>query len=59
MRVDAEKVRSIAKADNLLAIRWRKFGVTTDSNHRFRLYPNLAESLELHDINQLQVADLT
>jgi putative transposase len=57
--VGEEKVRSILKADNLLAIRRRKFVVTTDSNHRFRIYPNLAESLEINDINQLWVADLT
>jgi putative transposase len=57
--VGEEKVRAILKADNLLAIRRRKFVVTTDSDHPFRIYPNLAESLEISDINQLWVADIT
>jgi transposase InsO family protein len=57
--VGQEKVRRILKADNLLAIRRRKFIATTDSDHRFRVHQNLAESLELTDINQLWVADIT
>jgi putative transposase len=57
--VGQEKVRRILKADNLLAIRRRKFIATTDSDHPFRVYQNLAESLELTDMNQLWVADLT
>ncbi len=47
------------REDNLVAIRRRKFVVTSDSNHRFRVHPNLAQCLELTDINQLWVADLT
>jgi putative transposase len=57
--VGEEKVRRILKTDNLLAVRRRRFLVTTDSNHRFRVHPNLAESLELTAINQLWVADIT
>lgn len=57
--VGAEKVRRILRNDNLLAVRRRKFVVTSDSNHRFRIHPNLAESLELTTVNQLWVADLT
>jgi len=57
--VGQEKVRRILKADNLLAIRRRKFVATTDSDHPFRVHQNLAESLELTDINQLWVADIT
>jgi transposase InsO family protein len=57
--VGAEKVRRILRMDNLLAVRRRKFVVTTDSNHRFRVHPNLAESLEVSKINQLWVADIT
>ena len=45
--------------DNLLAVRRRKFVVTTDSHHRFQVHPNLAESLELSAVNQLWVADIT
>jgi transposase InsO family protein len=57
--VGEEKVRRILRSDNLLAVRRRKFVVTTDSNHRFRVHPNLAESLELTAPNQLWVADIT
>lgn len=57
--VGAEKVRRMLRSDNLLAVRRRKFVVTTDSNHRFRVHPNLAESLELSAIDQLWVADIT
>ena len=55
----AKKVRRLMREDNLLAIRRRKFVVTTDSNHSYRVWPNLAQYLELTDINQLWVADFT
>jgi len=58
-QVGKERVQRWLREDNLLAIRRRKFVVTTDSAHRYRIYPNLAEHLELSDINQLWVADLT
>ena len=45
--------------DNLLCVRKRKFVVTTDSNHGWRVYPNLARTLVLTGIDQLWVADLT
>lgn len=57
--VGEEKVRRILRTDNLLAVRRRKFRVTTDSNHRFRVHPNLAESMELTAVDQLWVADIT
>lgn len=57
--VGAKKVRRVMRQDNLLAIRQRKFVVTTDSDHTFQVYPNLAQHLELSDINQLWVADIT
>jgi putative transposase len=57
--VGEDKVRRILKTDNLLAVRRRKFVVTTDSNHRFRVHPNLAEAMELTAVNQLWIADLT
>jgi len=57
--VGVKKVRRIMREDNLLAVRRRKFVITTDSDHHFRVFPNLAQYLELSDINQLWVADLT
>ena len=55
----AKKVRRLMREDNLLAIRRRKFVVTTDSNHCCRVWPNLAQYLELTDMNQLWVVDFT
>lgn len=55
----AEKVRRILKQDNLLAIRRRKFVAISDSNHRFQVYPNLAERAELTHADQVWVADIT
>jgi transposase InsO family protein len=57
--VGAKKVRRLMREDNLLAIRRRKFVVTTESDHAFRIHPNLAQHLELTDVNQLWVADIT
>jgi putative transposase len=55
----AKVVRRLMREDNLLVIRRRRFVVTTDSKHTFRVWPNLAQYLELTDINQLWVADFT
>jgi putative transposase len=57
--VNAKKVRRLMQEDNLLAQRKRKFVATTDSEHDFLVYPNLAQYLVLNDINQLWVADIT
>ncbi len=57
--VGAKVVRRLMKEDNLLAVRRRKFVVTTDSGHGLMVYPNLAEHLILNDVNQLWVADIT
>jgi putative transposase len=57
--VGEEKLRRIMREDNLLAVRRRKYVATSDSEHGYRVYPNLAQYLELTDINQLWVADLT
>jgi len=47
------------REDNLLSIRRRRFVVTTDSAHSWRVYPNLARRMVLSAINQLWVADIT
>ena len=57
--VGTKKVRRLMKEDNLLAVRRRKFISTTDADHDFVVYPNLAEQLILQDVNQLWVADIT
>jgi putative transposase len=53
------RIRYLLRKDNLLAVRKRKFVRTTQPDKRFLVYPNLAERLELTDINQLWVADIT
>jgi putative transposase len=57
--VNPKRVYRLLREDNLLCVRRRKFLVTTDSNHGRRVYPNLARTLELTDVNQLWIADLT
>jgi transposase InsO family protein len=57
--VGAKKVWRVMQEDNLLAVRRRKFVVTTDSDHGFVVYPNLVEHLVLSAVNQLWVADIT
>lgn len=57
--VNRKRVQRLMRADNLLCLRKRKFVVTTDSGHGWRLYPNLAASLEVRAINQLWLADIT
>jgi putative transposase len=52
-------VRRILRDDNLLAVRRRKFVVTTDSGHGFTVYPNLAQYVVVNAMNQLWVADIT
>jgi putative transposase len=60
LKVNHKRVLRLMRQDNLLCLRQRKaFLVTTDSNHRFAIYPNLAAEMLLTDINQLWVADLT
>jgi transposase InsO family protein len=53
------RVQRVRRQDNLLAVRRRKFVVTTDSDHEFLVYPNLAQHMVLTAINQLWVADIT
>jgi putative transposase len=57
--VGGKKVRRLMQEDNLLALRRRKFVATSDSEHGFVVYPNLAQHLILTDVNQLWVADTT
>ena len=47
------------REDNLLCVRRRAFVVTTNSNHRLPVYPNLAREITPTAINQLWVADIT
>jgi len=52
-------VRRILRDDNLLAIKKRKFVVTTKSDPTYSVHPNLAQYAVIRAINQLWVADIT
>jgi putative transposase len=57
--INHKRVLRLMREDNLLCIRRRRFVVTTDSDHSWKIYPNLARSMVLTDLNQLWVADIT
>jgi transposase InsO family protein len=58
-KVNHKRVLRLMREDNLLALRKRRYVLTTDSHHPFAIYPNLAPRLVLTGINQLWVADIT
>jgi putative transposase len=57
--VNHKRVARLMREDNLLAVQPRAFVVTTDSQHEFQVYLNLASRVQLTGINQLWVADIT
>lgn len=59
MLVNHKCVARLMRADSLLAIRPRAFAATTDSEHGFEVYFNLAGRMTLKGTNLLWVADLT
>ena len=58
-KVNHKRILRLMRADNLLCVRRRKFILTSDSQHRLPIYPNLVEGLVLSGIDQLWVADIT
>jgi transposase InsO family protein len=58
-RVNRKRVVRIMQEDNLLGLPARRFVFTTDSDHDFEVYLNLARRMQLTGINQLWVADIT
>jgi putative transposase len=59
MRVNHKRVVRMMREDNLLAVQPQTFRGTSDSDHEFEVYLNLASRMKLTGINQLWVADLT
>lgn len=57
--VNHKRVLRLMRKDNLLSIRRRRYVVTTDSDHPWRIYPNLARHVVLRGMNQLWVSDMT
>ena len=59
LRVNGKRIlRVMHKYDLFRHIR-RRFIRTTDSDHAFPVYPNLLKGLEVTDVNQVWVADIT
>jgi transposase InsO family protein len=54
-----KRIARMLREDNLLSLRRRVFVATTDSQHGYTIYPNLARNLVLTTPNQLWVADIT
>jgi transposase InsO family protein len=59
MVVNHKRVAKLMRSDNLLALRKRKFVVTTDSRHQQEIYHNLARQIQPSGANQVWVADIT
>ena len=59
MVVNHKRVGRMLREDNLLAIQRRKYILTTDSQHDYPVYLNIAARMTLSGINQLWVADIT
>lgn len=57
--INHKKLARMLREDNLLSLRRRPFVVTTDSQHAFTVFPNLARGMILNGINQLWVSDIT
>ena len=58
--VNHKRVQRLRSEDNLLCVPKQAFRpATTDSRHRFVVYPNLARRLVPTTVNQLWVADIT
>jgi putative transposase len=59
LAVNHKRVARMMREDNLLAIRQRRYVITTDSEHDLEVYLNLAGRMNLSAPNQLWIADLT
>lgn len=57
--INHKRVLRIMQEDNLLAIRYRKYILTTNSKHDYPVFVNLAARMTLTGINQLWIADIT
>jgi len=57
--VNKKRLLRIMREHNLFRQVKRRFIATTDSNHTYPVYPNLLKNLEVTDINQVWVSDIT
>ena len=59
LQVNGKRILRVMRKYNLFRHIKRRFIKTTDSQHLYRVYPNLLKGLEITDMNQLWVADIT
>jgi len=59
MVVNHKRVLRMMRNDDPLAVRFRQYILTTDSQHDCQVYVNLAARMSVTGINQLWVADIT
>ena len=57
--VNAKKIRRLMREHELQPKRRRRFMATTDSNHSYPIFPNLANDMAIDGPNQLWAADIT
>ena len=57
--VNAKKIRRLMREYELQPKGRRRFMATTDSNHSYPIFPNLANDMAIDGPNQLWVADIT
>jgi putative transposase len=56
--VNHKRTVRLMRLDNLLALRRSGFVTTTDSDHEFEVYLNLASRMQLSGVDQLWLADI-
>lgn len=59
LRVNGKRILRVMRKYDLFRRMKRRFIRTTDSDHGFRVYPNLLKGLEVTDVNQVWVSDIT
>jgi transposase InsO family protein len=57
--VNKKRVQRIMQQEGLICKATKKWVTTTDSNHRYPVYPNLLKDAEITGVNQAWVADIT
>lgn len=57
--VNHKKVLRLMREDNLLCIKKKFKPLTTNSNHKHKIYPNLIKNLDINRLNQVWASDIT
>lgn len=59
IKIGRDALQQLRHKHRLIEKPRRRYVYTTDSNHRFRKYPNIIKELEVTRVSQLWVADIT